>query len=101
MAQAARGQRERLADMGAGLSRGRVVLASVVGRGGVWLVGPGFPGRRERAQLFGGVARLIFEGWVPHDPVFVAVRCLGSGAATVVWLVAAHSRFADCSSRRV
>ncbi len=42
---------------------------------------PGFPGRRERAQLFGGDARLIFEGWVPHDPVFVAVRGLGAGAA--------------------
>jgi len=26
--------------------------------------------------LFGGDARLIFEGWVPHDPVFVAVRGL-------------------------
>ena len=51
------------------------------GAWGVCLVGPGFPGRRERAQLFGGVARLIFEGWVPHDPVFVAVRGLGAGAA--------------------
>jgi hypothetical protein len=46
------------------------------------LCGPVFPGRRERAQLIGGVARLIFEGWVPHDPVFVAVRGLGAGAAT-------------------
>jgi hypothetical protein len=42
----------------------------------------GFPGRRERAQLFGGDARLIFEGWVPHDPVFVAVRGLEAGAAS-------------------
>jgi len=40
-------------------------------------------GRRERAQLFGGVARLIFEGWVPHDPVFVAVRGLDAGADLV------------------
>lgn len=48
---------------------------------------PGFPGRRERAQLFGGDARLIFEDWIPHDPVFVAVRCLKAGAATDRWLV--------------
>jgi hypothetical protein len=50
--------------------------------------------------LFGGDARLIFEGWVPHDPVFVAVRCLEAGAAREVCSLVAHSRVADCSSRR-
>ena len=59
------------------------------------LVRAGFPGRCEWAQLCGGDARLIFEGWVPHDPVFVAVRGLVAGAAT--GLVVTHSRFADCS----
>jgi hypothetical protein len=45
-------------------------------------VGAGFPGRRETgAQLCGCDSRLIFEGWLPHDPVFVAVRDLGAGAA--------------------
>ena len=55
---------------------------------GAWgrLVGPGFPGRREWAQLIDGAVRLIFEGWLPHDPVFVAVRGLGAGAA-IDWVV--------------
>lgn len=64
--------------------------------GGAWWLagGPWFPGRREWAQLFGGDARLIFEGWVPHDPVFVAVRGLGAGAATAWWLPIALARTA-------
>ena len=47
----------------------------------VGVVGSGLSGRREGRQLVGGDARLIFEGWVPHDLVFVAVRGLGAGAA--------------------
>ena len=67
-------------DMEVAVSSGRRWLASWAL--GVGWCGPGFPGRRERAQLFGGDARLIFEGWVPHDPVFVAVRGLEAGAAS-------------------
>jgi hypothetical protein len=79
--------------MEVGLSRGRVVSASSGGVAGR-LVGAVFPGRRERAQLFGGDARLIFEGWVPHDPVFVAVRGLVSMDAEVAgW----PSAFAGCA----
>lgn len=47
------------------------------------MVRAGVPGAaRADSALFGGGARLIFEGWVPHDPVFVAVRGLEAGAAT-------------------
>jgi hypothetical protein len=61
--------------------------------------GSGVPGAaRDGGQLIGGVARLIFEGWVPQDPVFVAVRGLEAGAATFPGgLVVAHSGLADCS----
>jgi hypothetical protein len=39
-------------------------------------------GRREEGSAVDGVVRLIFEGWVPHDPLFVVVRCLTAGAAS-------------------
>lgn len=56
----------------------------MIWRAGARLSGwsPVFPGRREReAQRVDCGVRLIFEGWVPHDPVFVAVRVLRAGAA--------------------
>jgi hypothetical protein len=43
----------------------------------------GSRGGASGLSWFGGGARLIFEGCVPHDPVFVAVRGLGAGAARV------------------
>jgi hypothetical protein len=39
-------------------------------------------GRREEGSAVDGVVRLIFEDWVPHDPLFVVVRCLTTGAAS-------------------
>src|SRR5215208_2886225 len=58
--------------------------------GGSWRVGArrsagavrGSRGGASGLSFFGGDARLIFEGWVPHDPVFVAVRGLEAGAAS-------------------
>jgi hypothetical protein len=35
---------------------------------------------RAKAQVVDGVVRLIFEGWLPHDPLFVAARNLKAGA---------------------
>jgi hypothetical protein len=39
----------------------------------------------------------MFEGWVAHERVFGAVRCLEAGAAIVslVWMTA-DGRLADC-----
>lgn len=54
----------------------------------------GVPGTaRDRAQLCGCDSRLIFEGWLPHDPVFVAVRVLVAGAAANQGVAVAHSAF--------
>ena len=84
-------------EMEVWMSRGRAGARPWWRRVGCWW--PGFPGRRESAQLFSGDARLIFEGWVPHGPVFVAVRGLERHRHRR-WLVVAHSACADCSSRR-
>ena len=82
------------------LSRGACGVGVLWGALRGWRAGVPGAARAGSASI-GGVARLIFEGWVPHDPVFVAVRGLGAGAATDRWLVVAHRALADCSSRRV
>ena len=86
------------ADMEVGCQAGRRCwrLVDAVGRLGA----RGSRGGASGLSWFGGGARLIFEGWVPHDPVFVAVRGQRAGAATDAVAVVAHSRIADCASRR-
>src|SRR4051794_32865828 len=43
---------------------------------------PDLARRRREGQARSGRCQATFEGWVPHDPVFAAVRGLGAGTAT-------------------
>ena len=72
---------------GSGFSLVRVLVV------GAW---GAFSGRHELKVLSHrrGV-RLICEGWLPQDPVFVAARCLLTGA---VGRLTAHSCFAGLSA---
>src|SRR4051812_15785934 len=84
-----------------------VAVSSRQAVAGAWALGSagvvrGSRGGASGLSLFGGDARLIFEGWVPHDPVFVAVRCLEAGAASelvVRWLPIVDSRTARRDER--
>ncbi len=69
------------ADMGFGLSSMKGHGDVSVGRFVGWLVAPVVSGRREEGSAVGCGVRVICEGWVPHDPLFVVVRCLTAGAA--------------------